>query len=88
VVAKDIGDGSNPRGSGCFGLGSDTAVVATGPAADRIDLRQTGCGARSVPVCGVDLATVPVTSPLPVPGGANHGRASHRAELIKRVKVA
>ena len=53
----DIGDSSNPRGSGCSGMGSHTAAVGTGPAADRIDLRQTACDARSVPGCGSDVAT-------------------------------
>ena len=54
---RDIGDSWNPRGSGRFGMGSQTAAVGTGPAADCIDLRQTARGARSVPRCGVDVAT-------------------------------
>src|SRR3712207_6175751 len=54
VVARSS---SNPRSSGCFGMGGHTAAVATGPAADRVDLRQIARGARSVPRCGVDVAT-------------------------------
>jgi hypothetical protein len=46
-----------PRIQGADDTGSHTAEVATGPAGDRIDLRQTARGARSVPRCGVDVAT-------------------------------
>jgi len=58
VLSRDIGDSSNPRGSGRCGMGSHTAAVATGPAVERIGMRQTGCGTRSVPRCGVNVATV------------------------------
>jgi NADPH:quinone reductase-like Zn-dependent oxidoreductase len=46
-----------PRIQGADDTGGHTAEVATGPAGDRIDLRQIARDARSVPRCGVDVAT-------------------------------